>query len=336
MNNSNEDNFKVASNLFNSNKLEQAENILNDILNDNPKHINAINLLAVINVNLKRYDKGIHYFKQGLEIDKNNIALMKNFITTLNRLKKYDEANKYLNILYNLTNKSHLIASELTNNLIMLEKKEEAYKFIDNALKTDPESELLILTKANCLYELNNFGEAKKFYEKVYSKNKNNFRALFRLGYINLVDMKFRDAIHYFNEIIERKESFKNMNKEIALTLYNLGLCYQKIEEFVLSEKNYIESISYNNTSVDTYTNLSNLYFFQNKLEKSLDLINEAIKLNPKKRILYMNLSNIYEKLGKHKESVFYKRISAGTIVFKSQEEYGLYEISKVQINEKI
>ena len=53
MNNSNEDNFKVASNLFNSNKLEQAENILNDILNDNPKHINAINLLAVINVNLK-------------------------------------------------------------------------------------------------------------------------------------------------------------------------------------------------------------------------------------------------------------------------------------------
>ena len=336
MNSSNEDKFKVASNLFNSNKLEQAENILNDILEDNPKHINAINLLAVINVNLKRYDKGIHYFKQGLEIDKNNIALMKNFITTLNRLKKYDEANKYLNILYNLTNKSHLIASELTNNLIMLEKKEEAYKFIDNALKTDPESELLILTKANCLFELNNFEEAKKLYEKVYNKNNNNFHALFRLGFLNQKDMKFQDAIHCYNKIIERKERFKNMNKEIALTLYNLGLCYGKMEEFALSEKNYIESISYNNKSVDTYTNLSNLYLSQNKLEESLDQMNEAIKLNPKKRILYMNLSNIYEKLGKHKESVFYKRISAGTIVFKSQEEYGLYEISKVQLNEKI
>ena len=336
MNNSNEDKFKVASNLFNSNKLEQAENTLNDILKENPKHINAINLLAVINVNLKRYDKGILYFKQGLEIDKNNIALMKNFITILKMLKKYDEVNKYLNILYNLTNKSHPIAAELANNLIMLEKKEEAYKFIDNALKTDPESELLILTKANCLYELNNFEEAKKFYEIVYNKNNDNFHALFRLGYLNLEDMKFQDAIHYFNEIIEKKERFKNMNKEIALTLYNLGLCYEKIEEFVLSEKNYIESISYNNKLVDTYTNLSNLYFNQNKLEKSLDLMNEAIKLNPKKRILYMNLSNIYEKLGKHKESVFYKRISVGAIVFKSQEEYGLYEISKVQINEKI
>ena len=65
-------------------------------------------------------------------------------------------------------------------------------------------------------------------------------------------------------------------------------------------------------------------------------IMNKAIKINPRKRILYMNLSNIYQKFGKHQESVFCKRIAAGSIVFKCKEEYGPFEIDKVQLNEKI
>ena len=70
------------------------------------------------------------------------------------------------------------------------------------------------------------------------------------------------------------------------------------------------------------------------KTEKALDFMKKAISLDPEKRILYVNLSNIYDKAGKHREAVFYKRVGTGSLIFKSKKEHGSYKIDRVKINE--
>ena len=80
---------------------------------------------------------------------------------------------------------------------------------------------------------------------------------------------------------------------------------------------------------VDTHVNLSNIFLRNNNTDKSLYHLNTALKLAPKQRELYINLSDIYAEIGDHNKSTFYKRIGAGALVFKSKKEYGYYEINK-------
>ena len=336
MNNSTSKKLSTAINLSNSNKIKEADIIVNDILLSEPNNLDALNIKGIINSKSQNYNNAINYFEKGLAINPNYIPIIKNIVSVLRILKQYDKVDLYLRKLIELEKDSPPLIAEFANNLILLNQKEEALEVIESHLDKENQFEILIQAKANCLFELRKYKESKKIYKELYSINDNNFQALFKLGLLNLENKEYHESIKFFNEIIEKKEKFENMKNEIGIVFYNLGMCYEGIEELSKAEENYIQALKYNEIFLDAYVNMSNIYYFQNKLHEALDLMNKAIKINPRKRILYMNLSNIYQKFGKHQESVFCKRIAAGSIVFKCKEEYGPFEIDKVQLNEKI
>ena len=147
------------------------------------------------------------------------------------------------------------------------------------------------------------------------------------MGYFNLEDGKNEMAISFFSKILKIKEKVKSQS-EIGLIYYNIGLAYERLMKYDQAEENYLLSLKYKVDGVDVYANLSNNYVKKNDLDKAINYIKKAILIEPTKRILYMNMSIIYDKIGDHRKAVHYRRIASGTIIFKPKEEDGLYELN--------
>ena len=88
----------------------------------------------------------------------------------------------------------------------------------------------------NYFYE-SNFSYAKKILNEIVEQNPADFDALNFLGTISLNENKFKQAISYFNKTIEIYRNHPSAN-------YNLGFCYQNIEEHIKAKEYYFKSIN--------------------------------------------------------------------------------------------
>ena len=328
MNENIKDSLVSADKLIKSGNFDKAKKILQEIIKIDNKFIQAFNLLGIVSVNLKEPEEAIIYFKKGLESDPKNITLLKNLCLTLKKEKKYQEANKYLNTLYKLSDTSEEVIAELVNNLILINKKDEAHDLILRSLNNNPESETLNLVMGNVLYESNKWEDSEKYFKKALLKNEFNFYALFRLSFYRIKDGEYEKSISYLNKICNNLERFRNHKNEFSLVYYNLGYSYDKLKKTKEAEKYYLQSYKINPNELNNLVNLSYLYFETRKLDRALEFINKAISLYPNNRKLYNNLSKIYSRMGNHLKAVYYNRLGNGVVVFKTNNEYGLFEIA--------
>ena len=319
--------YSIAVNFFNAGRFQESEELLKKLIEKKQIDPKILNLMGGIYMNTQRNKLAYKTFKKVLKIDPKNITVVKNLVTLLKRLENFEEVNKYLIILSSLTNNDLSTRLELVNNLISLNRKEEAFNLIEKIEEKEENSEIVATTKANCLLLLKRYEESKKIYEKVYSNNRENYQALFRLGYFNLEDGKNEMAISFFSKILQIKEKVKSQS-EIGVIYYNIGLAYERLKKYDQAEESYLLSLKYKVNEVDVYANLSNNYVKKNDLDKAINYIKKAILIEPTKRILYMNMSIIYDKIGDHRKAIHYRRIASGSIIFKPKEEDGLYELN--------
>ena len=169
MNNSTSKKLSTAINLSNSNKIKEADIIVNDILLSEPNNLDALNIKGIINSKSQNYNNAINYFEKGLAINPNYIPIIKNIVSVLRILKQYDKVDLYLRKLIELEKDSPPLIAEFANNLILLNQKEEALEVIESHLDKENQFEILIQAKANCLFELRKYKESKK-YTKNYTR----------------------------------------------------------------------------------------------------------------------------------------------------------------------
>ena len=134
MNNSTSKKLSTAINLSNSNKIKEADIIVNDILLSEPNNLDALNIKGIINSKSQNYNNAINYFEKGLAINPNYIPIIKNIVSVLRILKQYDKVDLYLRKLIELEKDSPPLIAEFANNLILLNQKEEALEVIESHL----------------------------------------------------------------------------------------------------------------------------------------------------------------------------------------------------------
>tara|TARA_B100001540_G_scaffold143315_1_gene127177 strand:+ start:5930 stop:6919 length:990 start_codon:yes stop_codon:yes gene_type:complete len=323
-----DDKFLLANKYFHKNQIDLAVKECQDILNDEPDYIQALNLMALIGLKSENYDLADSYFKKCLNIDNKNILVIKNYCVSLKKQQKLKDANKFLLRLYELTNASPDVTFELANNLLLTNNKEYALDIVKNALKNNTDSDLLNATMGNVLHELKQFEESEKYYKKAYLTNKDNFQILFRLGYYSLNNKKYHQSIDYFERIVKNIEKFQNFSQLHHLVYYNIGLSYENLSEFDQAEKYYLTAYELNQNDTNTLVNLSSVYNEKGEFSKAIELINKAISLNPENRTLYSNLGKIYYKMGDHRKYLYYNRLGNGVVILETDAESGLFKIS--------
>lgn len=76
--------------------------------------------------------------------------------------------------------------------------------------------------------------------------------------------------------------------------LNNLGLCYAKLADDDKAEEFYQRALQQDNTVVETYINLADLYYKNRRLEEAIGLLENAATLMPDNIVILHYLSRVY------------------------------------------
>ena len=83
-------------------------------------------------------------------------------------------------------------------------------------------------------------------------------------------------------------------NPDDNAILNNIGLCYTKLSDDEKAEEYFTMALKDHSDSVETYINLSDLYYRQRRLEEGANLLETAVTLMPENIVLMHYLARIY------------------------------------------
>ena len=127
--------------------------------------------------------------------------------------------------------------------------------------------------------------------------NQLNVKKLFNSAFQNQKKKNFKIAISQYKKLID-------INPNLALVYYNLGLIYEQLEETEVAKKNYKKSVKVDPLFFHSYNNLGILFQKQGEKEKSIDNFKKVIEINSRYINAYNNLGLVYSSLGHYKEAV--------------------------------
>ena len=83
-------------------------------------------------------------------------------------------------------------------------------------------------------------------------------------------------------------------NPDDNAILNNIGLCYSKLSNDEKAEEYYIMALKDHEESVETYINLSDLYYRNKRLEEGTNLLETAVTIMPENIVLMHYLARFY------------------------------------------
>jgi tetratricopeptide (TPR) repeat protein len=207
-----DDTITQAVALFRAGNLNQAELYFRKVLQIQPTHIGALNLLGVLMTQLGRYSEAEPHIKTALELNPNSDATLYNYAIVLKFLKRPIEALEYLDkaisineavaenwnnrgtVLNDLGRHNEAIASfkkavaiqpnypeavtNIGNSLIQLKRYGEASAFFENAIAMDPRLAEAWLGRARCSIAQDRDSDALLAYEKFFGLQRDLFKRL--------------------------------------------------------------------------------------------------------------------------------------------------------------
>jgi len=99
----------------------------------------------------------------------------------------------------------------------------------------------------------------------------------------------YEKAIDSFNRLLETDKNNPNI-------LNNIGLCYMKLSDDEKASEYFIKALSFNPKAVQTYINLSDVYYRNNNIIEGINLLENGVTLMPKEIALKHYLSRFYLK----------------------------------------
>ena len=75
------------------------------------------------------------------------------------------------------------------------------------------------------------------------------------MGYFSLNNKKYNESISYLEKIINNKERYQNYSQQFYIIYYNIGLAYEKLEEFDHAEKHYLTAFQLNQSDINILVN---------------------------------------------------------------------------------
>ena len=145
-----------------------------------------------------------------------------------------------------------------------------------NLLQKYPKNFNLYTYLIPLLISQNKLGEAQKYSKNFYNQS-SDFREIstIYLGIINLKLGSVEESISFFLES-------KKINPKNYHTLLNLGIAYHQLRDNKSAIKYTLESIEINENNSLAYQNLASFLEDENELDKAMDCLEKALKLNDK------------------------------------------------------
>lgn len=209
------------------------------------------------------YRKAVKEYLVSLMIEKNNILAYKGASKAYKNLKEYDKAIKHLKSARNVYGFDSEIYYELGLNYLLSADNLNAQKNFIRTIKLSPENKNAQI-KLALTHELSGEDDmAILVYNTIIEKNPTYIPALSNLASLYIEQEKYLEAINLFKQILKINEEYYRAN-------LGLGLCFDKLGEYVYAIRHYKKYISkkpYSQTAKSLAGRILDIYKNRNKNE---------------------------------------------------------------------
>lgn len=191
---------------------------------------------------------------------------------------------------------------------------EDAVNTAENVLKSnkdiDPTSyQMMMYDMGFSLFMMEQYEKSEEVCMELIKNYPDNLDGQFLAGGINLHKKDFHKAIHHYLKYIDLIERKKEKNSEFTLLIVdtygshadawnNIGYCYVELGDYERAEMAIRKAISCNNKNISYYENMARIFIKQNKLDKIIDLLEEAISLGIATSRTHSQIGDIYRIQG--------------------------------------
>tara|TARA_B100001057_G_scaffold238622_2_gene238913 strand:- start:620 stop:2008 length:1389 start_codon:yes stop_codon:yes gene_type:complete len=286
--------IQLSENYIVGGNLTKANNIIDNVININSDYSYAYYLKYIISITEDNLGDALVHINKAIMRDRKSTKYLFEKVKLLTANKKYDLAKYNLAQIESINPNEpgvpsllneilDLQSSDLHSNarvMVKLKNYKDAINYYNKAIKLNPSDEILYFERGQSLLILENYAEAKNDLLIASSMNQ-------KLNENNLNLMLGK--IYY--KLNERNESIIYMNNELEINSNNQEALlwqirsYSEAGQYDVAE-NYAQKFIENNPDSPTgYSILGDIKLMQGDIQKSNELHNRVIELDPNHNI---------------------------------------------------
>lgn len=282
--------LKNALDFHRNGEVEKARNAYLEVIKLDHAHVEALNLIGLIDFSKRHFESAANFFAQALSHSPNHFQAMQYCGICLNELQLF----------------------------------KEAIGLFDRVLANNPSSSEVYFHKANSFHKLKQIDEAIENYKHAILFNSEFYEAHHNCGLMYFSLNQFEQALICFNralclnpkiavaysdrgltlkELFRYEEALEDYNRAIVLNpsfaevFYNRGILLQDLNQTQLAIASYSIAIQINPNLSEAYNNRGLSFQQLGNLSDALQDFDFAINLNPKYCVAFVNRGAAYQRL---------------------------------------
>jgi predicted O-linked N-acetylglucosamine transferase (SPINDLY family) len=280
-----------------NNFFEKAEKIYLTIIQKEPNHFDALQLLATLNAQLGKLNESLDLFNRAISINNKDSSIFNNRGNVFKELKKNELALKdyeqsiqlnpqFADPYYNM--------GVINQELNLMDKAHDCYK---KAIKLNPFFTDAFNNLGVVLQKIGRYEESIEIFKKILEQNNTDFRILNGLG------NSFR-GIHNYDMALECFKKATLLNPNSAESFNNLAVSYQNKKEYSLAQEAYEQALKIDPFYTDAIFNKAILLEEMGLLEEALIEYENVLLKVPDKNTVHLNKGNTLKKLRRYQDSI--------------------------------
>jgi len=286
--------FADAEALLRQGNLEDAQNKLQEELQQNPSRPEGYALLGLVYTAQKNYTAALMAFQQGLKLSPNSTRIRNDMGNLYVAQGNLDQAEKEFREVVSLNPADYDGNYNLA--LVLLAKKQPA-EAIPYLLRIHPQTVAVQFSLTRAYLDAGRTTEGLKTATELSASNKDNVQVHFTLGVLLAAEKQLRPA----QLQLEQANVLQPQTFEI---LYNLGQVCVRNAEFAKAELTLKRALNLKPDSPETLSLLAQVYSAQQKPVDALDLLVRAHKLAPENTDVIYYLARVSMSQNYYEDSI--------------------------------
>lgn len=296
-----DDKYQLAVSFFQEGRLEQARNILLELLKIKRDNLSALFFLSVVEAKSGNFKASTELLKEVTRLEPSHKEALYNLALNYQNTGENETALEYF--LKVLQYDPEFMPAHLKAALLyrQIGKPESAKFHFDTLIKNDPvllkdylekydqhielESQIL-LSNAVRFFENQEYHKAKNMLLNILEGEPGNLHALSLMGSVCFRLREYEESLKAYNRLLEQNVRTDNI-------LFNAGLCFQSLKNRSRAAEYYKAALEINPDCLEALNNLALLYSSIGKHTEAKSLLERALKADEKYLTAKINLCTV-------------------------------------------
>lgn len=278
--------LKQAMRLHEKGRHDQAEKRYTKILEADPTHAGAMQLMGVLAHQAGRNEDAAKLIRSAIDLDPHFVAAYFNLGLVYEALEKIDEAEASYRKAVELDHRNANAHLNLGNLLFNAKKFGQAVECYDTVLRLRPADSLAHKNRSRALRELKDFSASLEAIERAIELRPND--ALLQFEYANALrdEMRLDEAVSHYEEALR-------LEPEMLAAMCNLGGVLKDVNRADDGRAMLEHALEIDENCSEAYVNLANLAHGQGNYQEATDLIEKVLQIRPDYAEAYCTLGRV-------------------------------------------